>query len=155
MIEGTTARILVLADSDAVAEQRAEPVCRIALSLCASPSASGGIAADCFEAARSTSAVANFKATRSAIWIVFSSWSAFGACGAVAAAKRCSTHSGVNTSRILPIALEPDRTNMRVLKVIVAPPFKKIDGTEAFSAPSAKMLRNRRFRSNYLGHAHR
>ncbi len=43
---------------------------------------------------------------------------------------------------------------MRVLKVIDAPWFKIIDGTGAFSTASAKLLRNRRFRSNYLGHAH-
>jgi hypothetical protein len=43
---------------------------------------------------------------------------------------------------------------MRVLKVIDAPWFKIIDGTGAFSTASAKLRRNRRFRSNYLGHAH-
>ena len=43
---------------------------------------------------------------------------------------------------------------MRELKVIDAPWFKIIDGTGAFSTASAKLLRNRRFRSNYLGHAH-
>jgi hypothetical protein len=43
---------------------------------------------------------------------------------------------------------------MRVLKVIDAPWFKIIDGTGAFSTASAKLLKNRRFRSNYLGHAH-
>jgi hypothetical protein len=43
---------------------------------------------------------------------------------------------------------------MRVLKVIDAPCFKIIDGTGAFSTASAKLLRNRRFRSSYLGHAH-
>jgi hypothetical protein len=42
---------------------------------------------------------------------------------------------------------------LRVLKVIDAPWFKIIDGTGAFSTASAKLLRNRRFRSNYLGHA--
>ena len=40
-----------------------------------------------------------------------------------------------------------------MLKVIDAPWFKIIDGTGAFSTASAKLLRNRRFRSNYLGHA--
>jgi hypothetical protein len=43
---------------------------------------------------------------------------------------------------------------LRVLKVIDAPSFKIIDGTGAFSTASAKLLRNRRFRSSYLGHAH-
>jgi hypothetical protein len=40
-----------------------------------------------------------------------------------------------------------------VLKVIDAPRFKIIDRTGAFSTASAKSLRNRRFRSNYVGHA--
>ena len=40
-----------------------------------------------------------------------------------------------------------------MLKVIDAPWFKIIDGTEAFATPSAKLLRTRRFRSNYPGHA--
>ena len=44
---------------------------------------------------------------------------------------------------------------LRVIKVIDAPWFKIIDGTGAFSTASAKLLRNRRFRSNYLGHADR
>jgi hypothetical protein len=46
-------------------------------------------------------------------------------------------------------------SEVRVLKVIIAPWFKIIDGTGAFSTASVKLLRNRRFRSNYLGHAHR
>ena len=45
--------------------------------------------------------------------------------------------------------------SVRVLKVIDAPWFKIIDGTGVFSTPSAKLLRNRRFRSDYLGHAQR
>jgi hypothetical protein len=42
---------------------------------------------------------------------------------------------------------------VRVLKVIDAPWFKITDGTGAFSTASANLLRNRRFRSSYLGHA--
>jgi hypothetical protein len=44
--------------------------------------------------------------------------------------------------------------SVRVIKVIEAPWFKMIDGTGPLSRPSAKLLSNRRFRSNYLGHAH-
>ena len=38
-------------------------------------------------------------------------------------------------------------------RLIDAAQFKIIDGIGAFSTASAKLLRNRRFRSNYLGHA--
>ena len=41
---------------------------------------------------------------------------------------------------------------LRVIEVIDAPWFKIINGTGAFSTSPAKLLRNRRFRSNYLGH---
>jgi hypothetical protein len=42
---------------------------------------------------------------------------------------------------------------VKVLKVIDALWFKMIDGVQAFSTASAKLLRSRRFRSNDLGHA--
>jgi predicted GTPase len=53
-----------------------------------------------------------------------------------------------------PESLLSELARARVLKVIDAPWFKIIDGTGAFSTASAKLLRNRRFRSSYLGHAH-
>src|SRR4051794_17796488 len=43
---------------------------------------------------------------------------------------------------------------MRVAKVFDAPWFKIIDATGAYTTPSAKVLMNRRFRLDYLGHAH-
>jgi len=44
-------------------------------------------------------------------------------------------------------------SEVRVIEVIDAPWFKIIDGTGAFSTSPAKLLRNRRLRSNYLGYA--
>jgi hypothetical protein len=44
--------------------------------------------------------------------------------------------------------------DVRVIKVTDALLFKIIHGTGAFSSASAKLPRNRRFRSNYPGRAH-
>jgi hypothetical protein len=43
--------------------------------------------------------------------------------------------------------------SVRVRKVIDAPAIEIIDGTRAYSAAPTKLLRNRGFRSTYLGHA--
>jgi hypothetical protein len=43
---------------------------------------------------------------------------------------------------------------MRVIEVIHVPRFEIIDGTKAFSTPSAKLLTTGRLRFDWPGHAH-